>query len=174
MKQKIIILVPLVLLLPVVAFGDTDAALSMPTLSPPIVLYELHVWRDGGSLGFEIGDQSGGKIKFFVDGKIESATVGWFFFNTIHTDYEKGRQLPLGEEEEKQLLNYLSLWLDSKFDRKKLEYVFSTTDFRDLTQDQFNAFHVKRLIDNRDKTIEKIRKTKQSAGAYSVPAAAQP
>jgi hypothetical protein len=159
MKQKVIILVPLVLLLPVVAFGGTDAGLSMPTLSPPIVLYELHVWRDGGSLGFEIGDPSGNKIKFVVDGKIGSATVGWVFLNTIHTDYGKGRQLPLGGEEEKQLLNYLSLWLDSKFDRKELEYVFSTTDFRDLTKDQYNAFHVKRLLDNRDKAIEKIKKT---------------
>jgi hypothetical protein len=174
MKQKITMLVPWVLLLPVVAFGGTGAELSMPTLSPPIVLYEVHVWRDGGSLGFEIGDQSGNKISFVVDGKIGSATVGWFFLNTIHTDYGKGRQLPLGGEEEKQLLNYLSLWLDSKFDRKELEYVFSTTDFRDLTKDQFNAFHVKQLLDNRDKTIEKIKKTQQLTGAYSVPAAAQP
>ena len=92
MKRCRTVLVLLVLLFPVVARVDTNKP-SVPKLSPPIVLHELHVWRDGGSLGFVIGDQSARKIKFVVDGKIGSSTIGWFFLNTIHTDYGKGIQL---------------------------------------------------------------------------------
>ena len=125
------------------------------------MLRELSVWRDGGSLGFVIGDQSGRKIKFVVDGKIGSSTVGWFFLNTIHTDYRKGIQLPLGGPEEKQLLNYLSLWLDSNFNRKELERLEATGKFPDSTKEEFKALHVKRLLDNRGKAIERIKKQRE-------------
>ena len=149
----------------VLAEVDAKEPIDIPRLTSPILLHELHVWRDGGSLGFVVGDQSGRKIKFVVNYKVGSSTRGWFFLNTIHTDYGKGVQLPLGGVEEKQLLKYLSLWLDDKFDRKELERISSTKDYRHWTKDQFSAVRVKQLLDHREKAIDDIRKAQQNTAS---------
>jgi hypothetical protein len=169
MKARVAQLLLLFLLHPVAVTAINDTTIRVPILSPPIILYELYVWRDGGSLGFIIGDHSGIKIKFVVDYKEYSTTWGWFFLNTIHKDRGEGQQLPLGGTEEKQLLRYLSLWLESKFSKQEIDEISATKDFRNISKDQLYAFHVKRLLDNRDKVIERVKRAQQSSPAVAEP-----
>ena len=145
----------------------TNTASRVPQLKAPITLVKLDVWRDGGSLGFVIRDAIDTNLSFMVDGKIGSSTRGHFFLYTEHIDFAKGVQLDLGGEEENQIIGYLALWLDANFDRKKLDVLFSHPDFRNMPKAEFNAYHVKHLIDNRQKMIQAIRDTQQTSGGDS-------
>ena len=147
--------------------ANTDS--RVPRLSPPVNLVELHVWRDGGSLGFVVSDQSGTTISFLVDGKINSTTKGYIFLNTVYMDKAKGIQLPLGGKEESQLLSYLSSWLDSNFDRKKLDALFESPDFRNMPDAEFKAYHVKGLLENRQRMLQAIKGIQQSASGNLAP-----
>ena len=130
---------------------------AMPVLSPPINLYQVDVWRDGGSLGFVIGDRSAAKIQFVIDGKAGSQTRGWFFLNTTHTDYTKGIKLSLGGEEEQTLLLYLSSWLHTTFTDAELKRIAEITDFRDKPQAEFYAWHIQRLLQRRPEVLKRLK-----------------
>ena len=147
MKRRLVSLIAL--LLPAAAYAQDTSIIALPQLNPPIVLRDLRVWRDGGSLGFVLGDGLGKTITFTVDGKLGSPTPRSMFLGVTHRDDPGAQQLPLDGAQERQLLTYLALWLDAKFDRADLERVFNTVDSRQWTQEQLSAYHVKRLIETR-------------------------
>ena len=69
---------------------------GVPTLEPPITLDELHVWRDGGSLGFKLSDAKHHQLAFCIDGRAGSSTRGYFFLNVTHANQNGGQKLDLG------------------------------------------------------------------------------
>ena len=123
-----------------------------------VILYEMYVWRDGGSLGFVIGCEGRKTIRFVVDGKIHSPTAGYFFLETIHTDGPRGTMLPLGGEEEQRLLGHLSSWLHATFTEGELKRISEIADFRKITRDELRAWHVQRLVNNRSEFVEELKR----------------
>ena len=123
----------------------------VPKLNSPIILKTLHVWRDGGSLGFVISGRMGKNISFMIDRRIGSNTKGYVFLNTTYNQRVKGIMLPIGGKEELQLMDYLSSWLYSNYDKKTLGILFKTPNFKTMSPKEFKAFHVSRLLKSRQK-----------------------
>ena len=120
-------------------------------LRPPINLNELHVWRDGGSLGFKLSDADQHHISFCVDGKIGSPTAGYFFLGVTHATQNGAQKLDLGCDTEKKLVSYLEAWLATNFKPEQLLGISSTQNVGNLKQNEFKAWHVLRLVENRVK-----------------------
>jgi len=118
----------------------------------PIDLEEFHVWRDGGSLSwvFLCGDNSHLSIR--LDGGINSPTNGYFYIEGNEAFQGNRILLPLGGVEEKRLLDIMNSWLESKFSNENVKQIINSVDFRNMTQDEFRAWHIKHLIDSRPRS----------------------
>ena len=132
---------------------------GVPTLERPITLDELHVWRDGGSLGFKLSDAKHHQLAFCVDGKIGSSTPGYFYSNVTHPDQNGGQKLDSGGAAEKTLLSYLESWLASNFTEEQRTAILQTKEVGKRTKLEFDAWHVVQLIENRSKVIHASRRT---------------
>jgi hypothetical protein len=134
----------------------------LAALQPPIKLDELLVWRDGGSLGFKLSDAARHHVAFCVDGRIGSTTVGYFFLNVTHPTQDNGQKLDLGGDTEKTLISYLKSWLEASFKPEQLTaLLLKEKDVNKLTKDEFNAWHVLRLVENRAKAIKRMKEHAQ-------------
>ena len=140
------------------AQSDEPQGPPLVVLQPPINLNELLVWRDGGSLGFKLSDAARRHVTFSVDGRVGSSTVGYFFLNVTHPTQNNGRKLDLGSDTENTLISYLKSWLASNFKPEQLSALAKKEkDVNKLTKDEFNAWHVLRLVENRPKVIKRIK-----------------
>jgi hypothetical protein len=120
----------------------------VPLLKPPITLSNLFVSADGYCLGFVLGDSEGTNVSFVVDETAPSPTGGRVMLDTTNTALYEGIKLPLGGEEEAQLLGYLASWLNSPSGAK---------DLGGLTNRESSVYWVRRLLINRPRTIRIIR-----------------
>ena len=144
--------------------AHTSDAQDRLTFKNPMVLNELLVWRDGGSLGFVMEDADKERLCFCMDGSIGSATTGYFFLNVTHATEDGGIQLPLDGQREKQLLGYLKSWLETHFDMNDLDKTLASNNFQALTKDEFKAWHVGRVLKNRPDAVRLLRKRIQATG----------
>lgn len=137
-----------------VVFGCSNAHQEGLLYHEPFALDEFQVWRDGGSLSFVFLCGGGEKLSFRLDGRIGSPTAGYFFLE-VNNSKEK---LPLGGTKEKSLIAVLEKWLDSKFTDDDLNRISNSTDFPNMTKDEFRAWHIKRVVDGRLKTIKHLNR----------------
>ena len=126
-------------------------------LQSPIKLDELHVWRDGGSLGFQLSDDHDHQIVFCVDGRVKSNTAGYFFLNDIYPQRGNAERIALDGDVERRLISYLNSWLESKFDQKRLATISKAKEVSKLTADEFKAWHVLHLVENRARFIQSTK-----------------
>jgi hypothetical protein len=119
----------------------------------PFVLEKLTVFRDGGSLDFVFLCDNGERLSFRLDGGIGSPTNGYFFLN-IDNEREK---LPLGDKKEMSLLAVLESWLNSKFTDEDLDRIRNSTDFPNMSKDEFRAWHIKGVVDFRSEAIQNLK-----------------
>jgi hypothetical protein len=152
---------PLLLLVALSANADQPRGSPVAALQPPVKLDELHVWRDGGSLGFKLSDAARHQVAFCVDGQIKSPTAGYFFLNVTHATQNGGQKLDLGSDAEKTLISYLTSWLTATFKQAQRAAILKSEDVSKLTKDEFNAWHVLRLVENRAKVIQRIKERAQ-------------
>jgi hypothetical protein len=129
----------------------------------PFVLEELHVWRDGGSLSFVFLCGDGERLSFRCDGGINSPTNGYFFLEIDNTR----EKLPLGGVKEKGILAVLESWLKNKFTDEDLDRIRNSTDFSNMTKDEFRAWHIKGLVDFRPERI-KYLKNQRTPSSYII------
>jgi hypothetical protein len=134
-------------------------------LKHPMILEELHVWRDGGSLGFVMKDADGKRICFCLDGNVSSTTAGFFFVNVTYPTYNGSLQLSLDGNKERKILTHLRSWLETNFDLKELDKTFRSKSVGELTRDEFEAWHVKHLLDNRADVVKELKETIQPTDA---------
>jgi hypothetical protein len=120
----------------------------------PVVLKELFVYRDGGTLGFILDCADGNELRFCIDGKINSPTAGYFFVDVTHATQEGGVMLSKGGVEEGKLLSLLDSWLEANFTDEQTSRIAQSIDFNNMTKKEFRAWHIKRLIDGRKKLGE--------------------
>lgn len=124
----------------------------------PLVLEEFHPWRGVGSLSFVFlcGDNS--RLSIYLSGGFDSQTRGYFYIEDDEAFHGNRMLLPLGGVEEKRLIDVMNLWLESKFSNEELERIMNLTDFRNMTEDEFRAWHIKRIIDSRPQVVEELLK----------------
>ena len=147
------LLSPLVVMIAVI-FGCSNTHQEELLCQEPFVLDEFHVWKDGGSLSFVFICGNEEELSFRLDGGVSSPTNGYFFLEVDNT-WEK---LPLGGTKEKSLIAVLQTWLYGKFTVEELEQILKSTDYGNMTKDDFAARHIKRLIDFRPEAIKYLKK----------------
>ena len=148
-KQELIFLV---VTIGICLCGCGDSNQKSSTNCPgPFDLEEFHVWRDGGSLSFVFLCADNSRLSFHLDGGVKSPTNGHFYIEDDEACQGNRELLPLGGVEEKRLLNVMNSWLESKFSNERLKRIINSTDFRNMTQDEFRAWHIKHIVDSRHK-----------------------
>jgi hypothetical protein len=123
----------------------------------PVILEELLVHRDGGSLSFVFLCGDNNRLSFRLDGGARSSTRWHFYLDTDDVSKNNRMLLSLGGVEEERLLNVMESWLESNFSNEELERIVKSTDFRDTRQKEFRARRIKNLIDSRPRFIKDIK-----------------
>jgi hypothetical protein len=128
----------------------------------PFNLEEFHVWRDGGSLSFIFLCADNSRLSFHLDGGVKSPTNGYFYIEDDETFQGNRILLPLGGVEENRLLSVMNSWLESKFSNERLKEIINSTDFRNMTQDEFRAWHIKHVVESRPRVVKELLKKESS------------
>ncbi len=134
-------------------FGCSNTHQGVLLCQEPTVLDEFHFWRDGGSLSFVFLCDDGEKFSFHLDRGINSPTNGYFFLEKDNIR----EKLPMGSTKEKGILAVLESWLKNKFTCKDLDRIRNSTDFPNMTKDEFSAWHIMRIIDFRPGGIKHFK-----------------
>ena len=81
------------------------------TLTPPVTVEQVSLYRDGGTIGVRLKDESGTRLDFCLDHRIRSTFEAGkpyhMFVGGLHPGTLNATQVPVGGVEERMLLALL-------------------------------------------------------------------